>query len=537
LGRPISVIGLLGTTLDRAGARRWDRWRPTVSLVQRQDVEIDRIELLHDRAWRSLAQTVAEDVASASPGTAVTLHEVGFEDPWDLEGVYATLLEWAEGAHLGPDEREYWVHITTGTHIAQICLFLLVEAGFVPGKLVQTSPPGPDGQPGLQVIDLDLARYDRIAGRFAARRQQAVGFLKGGIDTRSPSFNRMIDRLERVVLASDAPVLLTGPTGAGKSQLARRIYALQRERRVVKGPLVEVNCATIRGDGAMSALFGHVRGAFTGAVGERRGLLGAADGGVLFLDEVGELGLDEQAMLLRAVEDKRFLPLGSDREVGSNFRLVAGTNRDLSGAAREGRFREDLLARLDLWTFRLPGLAERPEDLEPNLDFELEQLAARTGRRVRLNREARQAFLAFARTAPWPRNFRDLGAAVTRLGTLCEGGRVDRELVEEEIARLRAAWGPAAPAARADRVGALFGPDVAMDRFDRVQLEEVLAVCAASRSLSEAGRTLFAASRTRRTSRNDADRLRKYLQRFGLGWEDVSGARGAPAEGGEERAR
>ena len=102
----------------------------------------------------------------------------------------------------------------------------------------------------------------------------------------------------------------------------------------MQGPFVEVNCATLRGDAAMSALFGHVKGAFTGALRDRPGLLRAADGGVLFLDEIGELGADEQAMLLRALEEKRFLPLGGDREVTSDFQLIAGTNRDLADEVR-----------------------------------------------------------------------------------------------------------------------------------------------------------------------------------------------------------
>src|SRR5262249_21144841 len=116
-----------------------------------------------------------------------------------------------------------------------------------------------------------------------------------------------------------------GPTGAGKSQLARRIYELKVARHQIAGAFVDVNCATLRGDAAMSTLFGHRKGAFTGAVQDRPGLLRAADGGLLFLDEIGELGLDEQAMLLRAVEEKRFLPVGADKEVASDFRLIAGT--------------------------------------------------------------------------------------------------------------------------------------------------------------------------------------------------------------------
>ncbi|HTN89068.1 MAG TPA: sigma 54-interacting transcriptional regulator, partial [Sorangium sp.] len=171
-----------------------------------------------------------------------------------------------------------------------------------------------------------------------------------------------------MAIASRAPILLMGPTGAGKSQLARKIYDLKKGRRQVSGDFVDLNCATIRGDGAMSALFGHTKGSFTGALKDRPGLLRKAHEGVLFLDEIGELGADEQAMLLRAIEEKAFLPVGSDREVRSEFQLLAGTNRDLSLEVAAGRFREDLLARINLWTFRLPGLRERVEDIEPNLD-------------------------------------------------------------------------------------------------------------------------------------------------------------------------
>src|SRR5690606_1063611 len=250
-------------------------------------------------------------------------------------------------------------------------------------------------------------------------------FLKQGIETRNAAFNALIDRIEAVAIASRDPILLMGPTGAGKSQLARRIYKLKRRRQAIEGPLVAVNCATLRGHQAMSALFGHERGAFTGAASARKGLLRTAHLSVLFLDEIGELGLDEQAILLRAIEHKRFLPVGADREVESDFILFAGTNRDLRARAREGLFREDLLARIDLWTFELPGLAARPEDVEPNLEHELERASERLPRRISMNREARRRFLAFATGAPWPGNFRELNAAVTRMGTLADGGRID----------------------------------------------------------------------------------------------------------------
>lgn len=209
----------------------------------------------------------------------------------------------------------------------------------------------------MTIIDLDLSRYNAIASRFAEERQQTLDFLKSGIATRNPHFNRMIEQIEKVAIKSRAPILLNGPTGAGKSFLARRIFELKQARHQFSGAFVEVNCATLRGDTAMSTLFGHVKGAFTGARESREGLLRSANGGMLFLDEIGELGADEQAMLLKAIEEKTFYPFGSDRQVSSDFQLIAGTVRDLRQLVAEGKFREDLYARINLWTFTLPGCA------------------------------------------------------------------------------------------------------------------------------------------------------------------------------------
>ena len=530
--KPRVAIGFLGTTLDHGhNAERWQRWRPTVSLCQHDDLQIDRLELIHARAHASLADRVASDVAQVSPETIVRHHIMDLTDPWDFEEVYAALHDFARGYPFDPDAEDYLVHITTGTHVAQICWFLLTEARVIPGRLLQSSPPKrwKDGGAGSHdVIDLDLSRYDRIATRFRAEQKEAASFLKSGIETRNAAFNRMIDRIEQVAVRSKAPILLTGPTGAGKSQLARRIYELKHARHQIKGPFVEVNCATLRGDAAMSALFGHVKGAFTGAVAERAGLLRAANGGMLFLDEIGELGLDEQAMILRAIEEKRFLAVGSDKETASDFQLIAGTNRDLAQAVGAGRFREDLLARLNLWTFTLPGLAERREDIEPNLSFELARHAEAAGETVTFNKEARQRYLNFATSAEatWAANFRDLGASVTRMATLAPAGRITEAVVAEEIERLKVAWMRPVEAPDDDLLAGLLGVDklARIDLFDRGQLAAVVRVCRESKSLSAAGRTLFAASRAAKTTSNDADRLKKYLSRFGLGWDRINGS-------------
>jgi transcriptional regulatory protein RtcR len=275
----------------------------------------------------------------------------------------------------------------------------------------------------------------------------------------------------------------------------------------------------------MSALFGHVKGAFTGATTDRGGLLRAADGGMLFLDEIGELGTDEQAMLLRALEEKRFLPVGSDSEVGSQFQLMAGTNRDLKNAVSQGRFREDLLARINLWTFELPGLANRREDIEPNIQFELDLFASSTGNRVTFNKEARTRFLAFAVSsrATWKANFRDLNAAMVRMATLAPSGRITVDDVEHEVERLVSAWKTNTSGKDEQLLTSILGDEkvYTLDRFDRVQLAEVIRVCQRSRSLSEAGRELFSVSRLAKKKANDTDRLRKFLARFDLNWNDV----------------
>ena len=340
-----------------------------------------------------------------------------------------------------------------------------------------------------------------------------------------------------MAVASKAPLLLMGPTGSGKSLLARRIYELKKSRRQVAGPFVEVNCATIRGDGAMSALFGHVKGSFTGAVQSRPGLLRAADGGVLLLDEIGELGVDEQAMLLRALEDKTFLPLGSDKEVSSNFQLIAGTNRDLAKEVATGGFREDLFARINLWTFRLPPLRQRTEDIEPNVRYELDQFARRENTNITFNKEARDRFLAFAKSpaALWTGNFRDLSGSLQRMATLTGGsgggggshhsgfGRAGDpappvtlaacRLTHYRLRRRFSCWSGSCLSARSRNSTALIGCNWRMSSW----------VCRESSTLSEAGRTLFAASRRDKKTPNDADRLRKYLATV---WPVVAGPQG-----------
>ncbi|MEM6324379.1 MAG: RNA repair transcriptional activator RtcR [Pseudomonadota bacterium] len=514
------VLGFLGTQLDRGRKRKW---KPTPSLVSHDGFEVARFELLYDERFTRLAEIVAEEIRAASPETEVLLQRLDLDDPWDFQEVYGKLFDFARGYGFDEDREAYHVHLTTGTHVAQICWFLLTESRHVPARLVQTGPPrGEEGDATLDIIDLDLSRYNALQQRFDALSREYSDLLKGGIETRSPGYNALIDRIELVASTSDAPILLQGDTGTGKTALAHRIYELKLNRRRVKGRMVQINCATLRGAGALATLFGQRRAAAGFAGGERSGLLREADGGVLFLDEIDELGLDEQAVLLHAIETGRYYPLGADHEVTSRFQVIAGANRDLTALTAEGRFRPDLLARLSLWRFRLPPLRDRVEDIEPNLLHELARAEHEMGVQTGFNAEAARAYIAFATdpATPWSGNFRDLSGSVQRLCTLAPRGRITMAMVEEEIATLRRGWSQADQDPDAQLVAEVLG-DAPVDPFDRVQLAHVIRTCRRAASLSAAGRTLFAVSRAQKASRNDSDRLRKYLARFHLDWDAV----------------
>lgn len=215
-----------------------------------------------------------------------------------------------------------------------------------------------------------------------------------------------MDRAKQAARAS-GPVLILGERGTGKELFARLVH--QESARAGK-PLISVNCATLNPALADALLFGHVRGAFTGAVGSRGGFVGAAQGGTLFLDEVGELPLEVQARLLRLLQEGRVVAVGEEHERPVNVRIVAATNRDLHAMARDGRFREDLLDRLAVWELRLPPLRERRPDLRELAEVLLEREPDLKGRGIQLGRSAATAL----RAHDWPGNVRELQRVLLR---------------------------------------------------------------------------------------------------------------------------
>ncbi|BDG08869.1 sigma-54-dependent transcriptional regulator [Anaeromyxobacter paludicola] len=287
------------------------------------------------------------------------------------------------------------------------------------------------------------------------------------LETASPKMRAALDLLSRAA-ASEAAVLLRGENGTGKGVLARALHALSPRR---ERPFVTVNCPTLSEELLASELFGHARGAFTGAVRDQPGRVEAAEGGTVFLDEISEIPPTLQAKLLRFLQEKRFERVGENRTRAADVRIVAATNRDLQAEVKAGRFREDLLYRLDVVELVVPPLRERPEDLLPLARRFVAFFARAEGRPTpELSPAAEKALSAYA----WPGNVRELRNAIERALIVSPGQVLEPESFPERIA------GHAAPAPA-------LGGDFTAEEVER---EHVLRVLARAPSQEEAARIL-----------------------------------------------
>jgi len=247
------------------------------------------------------------------------------------------------------------------------------------------------------------------------------------LESANARMQRVLDTA-RHAAPSDVTVLLTGESGTGKNVLAAAIHRWSARS---SGPFIAIGCTTLAEHLVESELFGHVKGAFTGAWKDKPGRLEAADGGTVFLDEVGELLPELQGKLLRFLEEHRFERLGSDRTQSVDVRVVAATNRDLEAEVRAGRFREDLFFRLNVVALRLPALRDRTEDIGPLIEHVLRTLAARHNRPgLALTPEAESALVAYR----WPGNVRELVNALERAVVLARGDGIALDDLPDSIA-------------------------------------------------------------------------------------------------------
>ncbi len=292
------------------------------------------------------------------------------------------------------------------------------------------------------------------------------------------------------VAPTEVRVLITGESGTGKELVASAIH---RQSARAGKPFVCVNSAAIPKDLVESEMFGHERGAFTGAAERRAGRFELADGGTLLLDEVGDLGPEAQAKLLRVLESGVIERLGGEKPITVDVRVIAATNKDLSRATQQGRFREDLLFRLNVLPIHIPPLRERPEDVAPLVQHFAARQAARLGRGVRLDAGAVQLLAAY----PWPGNVRELANLVERLAILATGDTI----TADDVTRVVPQDGAPAPPPEGWTDVALSD---ALDQFERTLIARALS--AARGNVAEAARKLA----------TDRANLYRRMRRLGL---------------------
>ena len=283
------------------------------------------------------------------------------------------------------------------------------------------SRPDPGGTyTRTMFVDItERVRMEREKARLEAQNSYLQEEIRsehnfGEIIGHSPALMSLLQQIDQVAPA-DSTVLIVGETGTGKELVARAIHDRSPRRH---GPLVKVNCGAISAGLVESELFGHVKGAFTGALTNRDGRFKVADGGTIFLDEVGELPLETQVKLLRVLQEQEFEPIGSSKTIQVNVRVIAATNRDLSEAIAEGKFRRDLFYRLNVFPLAVPLLRERAGDIPLLVAFFLQKFAQKLGKAVKqVSAEVMQRLVAY----PWPGNIRELQNVIERAILLSPG--------------------------------------------------------------------------------------------------------------------
>jgi DNA-binding NtrC family response regulator len=336
----------------------------------------------------------------------------------------------------------------------------------------------------LREID-QLARDHHLASSGGQLMTEMLRRFQHGLPaSRNRRMNNLVQLTISRIAEAEASVLVTGESGTGKELMAALIHRFSPRSA---GPFVRVSVAAIPESLLESELFGHVKGAFTGALRDRRGRVAEAEGGTLFLDEIGEIRPALQAKLLRVLQEREFEPVGSTRSCRVNLRLISATNRDLPAELAAGRFRPDLYYRLNVLHIHLPPLRERREDLPELVDFILERRCRRAGRPVP---RPTAALLEHFAGRPWPGNIRELENTLERCLLTCAGAELDlRHLPDDE--RQHAAQAAPAPGARL----AALTLDEAREHFEREFLRVVVAeergnVSACSRRLGIARKNL-----------------------------------------------
>lgn len=441
----------LNTASDDIRENRLRIWRPAVALAQlRYDKGLDSghyEELIFDKyyllgnttgKYKELVNQVVEDIKAVKPNetTLEVIDTSEIKNPWDTGAVYNFIMN-AMQRWEGEEENknaEFYFNCTSGTTVMRNCLFLITQTG--PFNALRIAPTPWENHKkreyrtpaGSYTIENPQDLWNSYSD-YKEKNKKIPDTLQEGIQTEDKNLIATLEKLAHLIgciqnmnqkQKFSHPILLTGETGVGKTILAANI---KKTLGLEEGKFISINCATIGGGDpnlTRSTLFGHERGAYSGADTAHKGALEEANGGVLFLDEIGELDLQTQAALLKAIEERKFIPLGGSpsKPRESSFQLVCGTNRDLDKLVAEGRFRADLLNRINMWHFTIPPLRKRKGDIELNCESRLETVCSGYNKTLSYEKGALGSLKKYAREAPWTGNFREFNAMLTRLVVL-----------------------------------------------------------------------------------------------------------------------
>ncbi|MCQ2393043.1 MAG: RNA repair transcriptional activator RtcR family protein [Kiritimatiellae bacterium] len=551
-----------------------DLWRPSVALAMYDELPFNTYYLLYDEnastPRKKLFETVCKDIKQVTEDRILDFHLVtipySLQDPRDSAEVYTFLYNLAKRECFHTADTDYYINCVHGTNAMRNCLFILTQEGQFNGFRIQPSPWCNEWRKnncqgerwrtacGDYLLDDPKKFYQTYSNlRRNDILQGSQDILKGenpiaqGIYTLNEDYINQLNEIRRVAERTKDPILLTGPTGCGKTRIADNICQM----RMKKDKAVVINCATLGGDHNMvySTLFGCKKGTHSTAFKDTLGAFDAAKGGVLFLDEIGELDLSVQPILLKAIEERKYTPLGGSQKdtKDSDFLLVCGTNRSLREMVAQGKFRLDLLERINLWHFNLPGFAERMNtDLKNNCEKVLAQNFYDSYKRQvnfapdvldEFIRELRLLDQEFASSmgSPynWPGNFREFNAIIYRMATLADQNLITNDIVQHELDRVRrlrreaqsleafnrgqapssSPWGQSSQ--DIDRIIAALKINLDLPPIERAQLREVIRVCRASRNQTQAYRTLYG------KSDNNSSTLLRFLQRHGTSFNAI----------------
>ena len=515
-------------------------WRPSTALalsLKNKGVDIDEYHLIFQPKWgkkgfqEKAATYIQESIKRlvAPNQIKVSLDPIDIGNGHDFETVYCALYDYLQDylcehkkEHNNENPPRYLVHVTSGSQAARMCLFLLAQNRWIPAECVQlwTEDPRDKNQIGKCAVTNPVLLSSESKKLAELRKKNAETnqlTLKQHIKTQDKNYNKIIEDIEKIATRTNEPILLLGDTGVGKSEIAKQIFEVRKKRHMTKqkGKFQHFNCSGFKGNLVESTLFGHVKGAFTDATRDKPGIIELANGGVLFLDEIGNLPLETQGKLLTVLDTHKFYKLGNDKSPKtSEFFLICATNEDLAQRVEEKTFRRDLFERIRTWTYTIPGLANRKGDIAPNIKEELKRFENEYGRRVTLDGQPFEQFLNYVKSIPLKGNFRELRRMIWHMATFADNGVINMDLVDMEIKQHKSENAPHTQSnAKTSVMDTTVGPNksnagdladklllqlfgdgykIKFDPLFLCQLRYVISVCCqgSTRSAADVGRTI-----------------------------------------------